>query len=155
MLFAMNQGGRRNSNIWRARQVPNQTFAWRSYHWPIIKESVVFSFVAPSISLHSFRPLKGFLTPLQRPKPHLVGCFWNSKETRTQSGVCARRGGPRTPWRTNDSNLDCVFVFKHICFCCSNKWEGPGSSPPPIPTPFQWMTWLPELKCEILLAPPG
>ena len=127
MLFAMNQGGRRNSNIWRARQVPNQTFAWRSNHWPIIKESV-FSFVAPSISLHSFRPLKGFLTPLQRPITSWVASGTAKKQGHSQ--VCAL--GAEVPGHPEELTIQTLIVYLFLnTFVSVVPINGKGRAPPP------------------------
>ena len=58
-------------------------------------------------------PLKGFLSrhgTLQGPSTRLVRCFWNYRDIRTPSQVCnARCGGPRTPSKPADANLDFAF----------------------------------------------
>ena len=48
---------------------------------------------------------------------------------------CPRRGGPRTPSTTTDTNLDCALVESELVLIdTSQKYEGRGSPlPPPVP----------------------
>ena len=85
--------------------VKNHWCTWRANQLPLIGETL-FSFVPPSNSLVSVSdPWRALDLPLAIAS--------RTTEIQEQRQVCcARLGGPRTPWKTTDTNLDCG-----LCVC--------------------------------------
>ena len=81
---------------------------------------ILFSFVPPSNSLAVVSdPWRAFWTATAPFKgPRLASCVASgSTERQGNSQVChARHGGPRTPSKTTDANLDCAFVMNALVY---------------------------------------
>ena len=75
----------------------------------------------PATPLSPSQTLEGLFSadtaPFKGPPTNLICCFLNYRVTRTLSGVRrARRGGPRTPSRTSNANLDSAFVENALVY---------------------------------------
>ena len=83
--------------------------------------NTMFSSIRPSNSLGSIMgPLKSFLRWLSArlgPQPKRMPYFWNYRDARTLLGVARWSQDRRTPSRTFDLNLDCVFVQERSLPC--------------------------------------
>ena len=92
----------------------------------------LFSVVSTSNSLvFVLDPWRAFWADPVAFKSQLASCIASgTTEIQGHCHTCrARGGGPGTPLRTTDANLNCVIV-ENALFCCSKYCEGPGPSRP-------------------------
>ena len=106
--------------------VKNHWFAWRANQWPLVGETL-FSSVPPSNSLVSVSdPWRAFWADTAPFKgPRLASCVASgTTEIQGHLQVCrARRGGPRTPSKIADANLDCAFVENALFYTDPWLWK--------------------------------
>ena len=81
----------------------------------------------PATSSSLSRTLEGLFELTQCPSrvPHLASCVASgTTEIQRHCQMCrARRQGPRRQSRTNDANLDCLFVENALVFVVPNIGE--------------------------------
>ena len=126
-----------------ARQVKNHWFAWRANQWSLVEE-ILFSSVPASNSLVSVSdPWRTFWADMVSFKGPGLTLYIASGTTEKQV-CCTRRGGPRTPSRTTDSNLDRAFVENTLVFVVPKS----GGARPPLGP--HWLS--PVQKTHIILG---
>ena len=83
-----------------------------------------------SLVLDPWRAFWADLAPFKGPQPWRIHCFGTTEI----QGHCrvwrARRGGPMTPLRTTDTDLNCRLKKMHLFSLWSKDWKGPGPFAP-------------------------
>ena len=122
--------------VWSLTTLLNLLFIWREQvnkslnclsanQWLLARETI-FSSLPPSNSLVSISdPRRAFwadTAPFSGPR---IACVASgTTEIQGHRQVCrARRGGPRTPSITTDTNLDCAFVENALFYRAPWFWK--------------------------------